>query len=66
MPTLHQDKELPDVNHVGSHKRATRGMEGHYTRLNPRLTKPFYVTRLTGGGGVVTTAPVNLKMKLPR
>ena len=27
----------------------------HEVTINPRLTKPFFVTRLTGGGGVVTT-----------
>ena len=26
-----------------------------FSGINPRLTKPFFVTRLTKGGGVVTT-----------
>ena len=34
--------------------------------VNPRLTKPFFVTRLTkGGGGVVTTPSLDFLNRTP-
>ena len=34
-------------------------------RLNPRLTKPYFVTRLTKGGGVVTTPSLDFPNRTP-
>ena len=33
--------------------------------MNPRLTKLFFVTRLTKGGGVVTTSSLDFPIRTP-
>ena len=38
---------------------------GFIAIINPRLTKPFFVTRLTKGGGVVTTPSLDFLNRTP-